>query len=299
MVKNSKIAIIIVNWKQYQLTKLCLYSLQKIKYDNYQIILIDNESNPKELKKIKNQFDKIITFPNQKNLGFTGANNIGIEYAIKNDFEYVMLINNDTEVEKNFINPLIELLEKNQNFGAAQPLILNYYNRNKVWSAGGFLNKFFGYTYMIKSPEGIKKNIDWITGCCFFLRTDVIKKIGLLDEKFFAYYEDVDWSIRIKNAGYDLAFVKSSVVYHHGSKSSKNESNEGTLSPFVHYLNIRNHIFLLRKNKDVFNSVGVLFFQFFKIVSYSVYFIVRVRINKLNMVYKGLVDGLMKNIIHK
>lgn len=299
MVKNSKIAIIIVNWKQYQLTKLCLYSLQKIKYDNYQIILIDNESNPKELKKIKNQFDKIITFPNQKNLGFTGANNIGIEYAIKNDFEYVMLINNDTEVEKNFINPLIELLEKNQNFGAAQPLILNYYNRNKVWSAGGFLNKFFGYTYVIKSPEGIKKNIDWITGCCFFLRTDVIKKIGLLDENFFAYYEDVDWSIRIKNAGYDLAFVKSSVVYHHGSKSSKNESNEGTLSPFVHYLNIRNHIFLLRKNKDVFNSVGVLFFQFFKIVSYSVYFIVRVRINKLNMVYKGLVDGLMKNIIHK
>ena len=299
MVKNSKIAIIIVNWKQYQLTKLCLYSLQKIKYDNYQIILIDNESNPKELKKIKNQFDKIITFPNQKNLGFTGANNVGIEYAIKNDFEYVMLINNDTEVEKNFINPLIELLEKNQNFGAAQPLILNYYNRNKVWSAGGFLNKFFGYTYVIKSPEGIKKNIDWITGCCFFLRTDVIKKIGLLDENFFAYYEDVDWSIRIKNAGYDLAFVKSSVVYHHGSKSSKNESNEGTLSPFVHYLNIRNHIFLLRKNKDVFNSVGVLFFQFFKIVSYSVYFIVRVRINKLNMVYKGLVDGLMKNIIHK
>ena len=299
MVKNSKIAIIIVNWKQYQLTKLCLYSLQKIKYDNYQIILIDNESNPKELKKIKNQFDKIITFPNQKNLGFTGANNIGIEYAIKNDFEYVMLINNDTEVEKNFINPLIEVLEKNQNFGAAQPLILNYYNRNKVWSAGGFLNKFFGYTYVIKSPEGIKKNIDWITGCCFFLRTDVIKKIGLLDENFFAYYEDVDWSIRIKNAGYDLAFVKSSVVYHHGSKSSKNESNEGTLSPFVHYLNIRNHIFLLRKNKDVFNSVGVLFFQFFKIVSYSVYFIVRVRINKLNMVYKGLVDGLMKNIIHK
>ena len=299
MVKNSKIAIIIVNWKQYQLTKLCLYSLQKIKYDNYQIILIDNESNPKELKKIKNQFDKIITFPNQKNLGFTGANNVGIEYAIKNEFKYVMLINNDTEVEKNFINPLIELLEKNQNFGAAQPLILNYYNRNKVWSAGGFLNKFFGYTYVIKSPEGIKKNIDWITGCCFFLRTDVIKKIGLLDEKFFAYYEDVDWSIRIKNAGYDLAFVKSSVVYHHGSKSSKNESNEGTLSPFVHYLNIRNHIFLLRKNKDLFNSVGVLFFQFFKIVSYSVYFIVRVRINKLNMVYKGLVDGLMKNIIHK
>ena len=299
MIKNSKVAIIIVNWKQYELTKSCLFSLKKINCDDHQIILIDNESNQKELKSIKNQFKNIIIFSNERNLGFTGANNIGIKYAIKNEFEYVMLINNDTEVEKNFINPLIDSLEKYKNLGAVQPLILNFSKIKKVWNAGGFLNKFFGYSYVNKNTEGIKKNIDWITGCCFFVRTEVIKKIGLLDESFFAYYEDVDWSIRIKNAGYDLAFIKSSVIYHHCSKSSLNELSQGKLSPFVHYLNIKNHILLLRKNIDIFNFTGVLLFQFFKIISYSIYFIVRLRINKLNMVYKGLRDGLSKNIVQK
>ena len=299
MVKNSKVAIIIVNWKQYELTKSCLFSLKKINYNDYQIILIDNESNLKELKVIKNQFDNIITFSNERNLGFTEANNIGIKHAIKNEFEYVLLINNDTEVEKNFINPLLDSLEKNKNLGAVQPLILNFVNRKKVWNAGGFLNKFFGYSYVNKNKELIKNNIDWITGCCFFIKVEVIKKIGLLDESFFAYYEDVDWSIKIKNTGFDLAFINSSVIYHHGSKSSQNELSEGTLSPFVHYLNIRNHILLLRKNRDIFNFLGVLLFQFFKIISYSIYFILRLRINKLNMVYKGLIDGLNKNIVQK
>ena len=144
MIKNSKVAIIIVNWKQYELTKSCLFSLKKINYDDHQIILIDNESNQKELKSIKNQFKNIIIFSNERNLGFTGANNIGIKHAIKNEFEYVMLINNDTEVEKNFINPLIDSLEKNKSLGAVQPLILNFDSRKKVWNAGGFLNKFFG-----------------------------------------------------------------------------------------------------------------------------------------------------------
>jgi|TARA_B110000467_G_C18266415_1_gene449557 GT2 family glycosyltransferase len=295
MIQNNKVAIIIVNWKQYELTKSCLSTLKSSKFNDFQIILIDNESNQKELNDLKNQFDQVKTFTSEKNLGFTGANNIGINYAIKNQFEYVMLLNNDTEIDKNFINPLLEAFQKYNKLGAVQPVIMNFYQNKKVWNAGGNLNKFFGYTSVIKKPKYINRKIDWITGCCILIKTVVIKKVGLLDENFFAYYEDVDWSIRIKKAGYDLAVVKSSLIYHHGSKASKNESSEGTLSPFVHYLNIRNHIFLLRKNKDIFNSFGILVFQFFKILSYSLYFTIRLRINKLKMVYNGLKDGFRNN----
>ena len=295
MIQNNKVAIIIVNWKQYELTKSCLSTLKSSKFNDFQIILIDNESNQKDLNDLKNQFDQVKTFTSEKNLGFTGANNIGINYAIKNQFEYVMLLNNDTEIDKNFINPLLEAFQKYNKLGAVQPVIMNFYQNKKVWNAGGNLNKFFGYTSVIKKPKYINRKIDWITGCCILIKTEVIKKVGLLDENFFAYYEDVDWSIRIKKAGYDLAVVKSSLIYHHGSKASKNESSEGTLSPFVHYLNIRNHIFLLRKNKDIFNSFGILVFQFFKILSYSLYFTIRLRINKLKMVYNGLKDGFRNN----
>ena len=295
MIQNNKIAIIIVNWKQYELTKSCLSTLKSSKFNDFQIILIDNESNQKELNDLKNQFDQVKTFTSEKNLGFTGANNIGINYAIKNQFEYVMLLNNDTEIDKNFINPLLKAFQKYNKLGAVQPVIMNFYQNKKVWNAGGNLNKFFGYTSVIKKPKYINRKIDWITGCCILIKTEVIKKVGLLDENFFAYYEDVDWSIRIKKAGYDLAVVKSSLIYHHGSKASKNESSEGTLSPFVHYLNIRNHIFLLRKNKDIFNSFGILVFQFFKILSYSLYFTIRLRINKLKMVCNGLKDGFRNN----
>lgn len=295
MIQNNKVAIIIVNWKQYELTKSCLSTLKSSKFNDFQIILIDNESNQKELNDLKNQFDQVKTFTSEKNLGFTGANNIGINYAIKNQFEYVMLLNNDTEIDKNFINPLLEAFQKYNKLGAVQPVIMNFYQNKKVWNAGGNLNKFFGYTSVIKKPKYINRKIDWITGCCILIKTDVIKKVGLLDENFFAYYEDVDWSIRIKKAGYDLAVVKSSLIYHHGSKASKNESSEGILSPFVHYLNIRNHIFLLRKNKDIFNSFGILVFQFFKILSYTLYFTIRLRINKLKMVYNGFKDGFRNN----
>ena len=295
MIQNNKVAIIIVNWKQYELTKSCLSTLKSSKFNDFQIILIDNESNQKELNDLKNQFDQVKTFTSEKNLGFTGANNIGINYAIKNQFEYVMLLNNDTEIDKNFINPLLKAFQKYNKLGAVQPVIMNFYQNKKVWNAGGNLNKFFGYTSVIKKPKYVNRKIDWITGGCILIKTEVIKKVGLLDENFFAYYEDVDWSIRIKKAGYDLAVVKSSLIYHHGSKASKNESSEGTLSPFVHYLNIRNHIFLLRKNKDIFNFFGILVFQFFKILSYFIYFTIRLRINKLKMLYNGLKDGFRNN----
>ena len=131
------------------------------------------------------------------------------------------------------------------------------------------------------------------------LKTKVINKVGLMDEHFFAYYEDVDWSLRIKKLGYKLGIVESSVIFHHGTKSSNNSNSEGNLSPFVHYLNIRNHIYLVKKHSDKFNFIGVLLYQFFKILFYSVYFILRLRFSKLKMIYRGLNDGINNKQIKK
>ena len=291
MSPNKKLAIIIINWKQYDLTKKCILSVSKVKFENYKIILVDNESNETNLNLLLNDFDDLKVIKNKSNLGFGVANNQAINYALNENYDYVMLLNNDTEVDHNFISPLINSIEKNSSIGGVQPLIMNYNNRDLIWSAGGYINKFFGNTTTNKSL-GKKLNLDWITGCCMLLKTEVIKKTKLLDENFFAYYEDVDWSLRIKDLGYSLQLVDNSLVYHHGSVSSNNSSSEGKLSPYVHYLNFKNHIYLLRKHIEEFNLFGVILYQLIKLLFYSIYFILRFRFNKLKMIYKGLIDGM-------
>ena len=296
---NKKIAIIIVNWKQYELTINCLLSLEKLEYKNFKVIIVDNESNFEKVNKIKSGFTKVEVIESKENLGFASANNIGIKYAIKNKIEYLMLLNNDTEVNKKFLAPLLNSFKNDNLLGAVQPLIMNYNNRAKVWNAGGYLNNFFGFPYTNNKIKNKNLQIDWITGCCIVLKTKVIKKAGLMDEDFFAYYEDVDWSLRIKKLGYKLGVVDSSVIFHHGTKSSNNSNFEGNLSPFVHYLNIRNHIYLIKKHGDKFNFIGVVFYQFFKIFFYSIYFLLRLRFNKLKMVYNGFIDGINYKQIKK
>lgn len=298
-INKPSIAVILVNWKKYNLTSKCIDSLNKSNYKNFKIILVDNEYSEKSSIELKNQHKDIVVFKEKNNLGFAGGNNIGIRYALENDYDYIMLLNNDTEVKENFILPLVERIEKDHFLGAVQPLILNFSNKSIIWNAGGKLNKFLGLTSTRLNNNKLNSSIvfddytDWISGCCILIKSEILTKVGLLDEKFFNYYEDVDWSLRMKNLGYDLGFVKESIIYHHGSSSSKNKKNTGGLISFkIHYFNIRNHILLLKKHKNLFNFFGIVFFQIIKITSYIFYFLIRFRFNKLTMVLKGLKHGL-------
>jgi GT2 family glycosyltransferase len=298
-INKPSIAVILVNWKKYNLTSNCIDSLNKSNYKNFKIILVDNEYSEKSLIELKNKYKELIVFKEKNNLGFAGGNNIGIRYALENDYDYIMLLNNDTEVTENFILPLVERIEKDHSLGAVQPLILNFLNKSIIWNAGGKLNKFLGITLTRLNSNKLNSSIvfddftDWISGCCILIKSEIVKKIGLLDEKFFTYYEDIDWSLRMKSLGYDLGFVKESIIYHHGLSSSKNKKNrEGVISSKIHYFNIRNHILLLKKHNNLFNFFGIVFFQIIKITSYIFYFLIRFRFNKLTMVLKGLKHGL-------
>ncbi|MBT3442419.1 MAG: glycosyltransferase family 2 protein [Flavobacteriaceae bacterium] len=298
-INKLSIAVILVNWKKYNLTSKCIDSLNKSNYKNFKIILVDNEYSEKSLIELKNKHKELIVFKEKNNLGFASGNNIGIRYALENDYDYIMLLNNDTEVTENFILPLVERMEKNLFLAAVQPLILNFSNKSIIWNAGGKLNKFLGLTSTRLNNNKLNSSIvfddytDWISGCCILIKSEILTKVGLLDEKFFNYYEDVDWSLRMKNLGYDLGFVKESIIYHHGSSSSKNKkTKEGVISSKIHYFNIRNHILLLKKHKNLFNFFGIVFFQIIKTTSYIFYFLIKFRFNKLTMVLKGLKHGL-------
>ena len=298
--KEPKIAIIIINWNTYQLTFNCLKSLKACTYNNKTIFLVDNGSEDGSGDKIALEFPDINFIKNEINEGFTGANNKALKVILKQNFDYVLLLNNDTEVKPNFLSLLEARMDSDQNLAATQPLILDFPNKNTIWNAGGSFNSFFCLFKtrckgMIYNPKlKIDTYTQWISGCCILVKIAVIKKVGLLDNRFFIYFEDADWSIRMTNLGYKLGVVPESIIYHHssGSNVKNNTSSEGNLSPYSHYLNVRNHIYLIKKHSFLFNNLGSWLYQIFKIFSYSIYFILRGRLGKFKMVWRGVLDGV-------
>ena len=298
--KEPKIAIIIINWNTYQLTFNCLKSLEACTYKNKIIFFVDNGSKDGSGDKIALEFPDINYIQNEINEGFTGANNIALKVILKQNFDYVLLLNNDTEVKPNFLSLLEARMDSDQNLAATQPLILDFPNKNTIWNAGGSFNSFFCLFKtrckgMIYNPKlKIDTYTQWISGCCILVKIAVIKKVGLLDNRFFIYFEDADWSIRMTNLGYKLGVVPESIIYHHssGSNVKNNTSSEGNLSPYSHYLNVRNHIYLIKKHSFLFNNLGSLIYQILKITSYSIYFILRFRFGKFKMVWRGVLDGI-------
>jgi len=304
MKNKDRVAIVIVNWNTYKLTRSCIVSLNKCVHKNFEIFLVDNNSSDESVEKLKKEFKNLHFILNNKNTGFCKANNQAIEKILsKNTFNFIMLLNSDTEVSPFFIKPLVDKFKSNEKIGAVQPLILNWSDKSSIWKYEGDINRTFGITShrnknKIFSDEKMKSYTEWVSGCCIFTTPSIFKEVGLFDEIFFAYYEDVDWSIRLKKQNYLIALSKLSVVYHHESGSSKSskKQNEGYLSPKSHYYNFRNHIILLRKHKSDYNSLGIVIFQLLKITLFSLYFILRLRKKKFINLWKGVYDGLRVKI---
>ena len=277
----KQIAIIIVNWNSYDLTHDTLVSLSKTTYTNYDIIVVDNCSEDGSGDKLKENLSNIILLQSTKNNGFTGGNNIGMQYAIEHGYENVLLLNNDVAVAPNFIEPLLQKLASHEKISAVQPLIYFHHNHELIWNAGSKYNALLGiprtpqYNKKDIGQQEIKKQkqIDWITGCAIMLKTKALQKVGLFRESFFIYYEDVD----------HIAGM---------SHKSKEKTMEGYISPKVHFLNARNRIWVLKKYTYTLAIPFVVLYQIFYFFGIGFYFIFRRRWAKLEAWNKGIWDGL-------
>ena len=158
---------------------------------------MDNGSIDGSGERLKSEFPEIELLTSPDNIGFTGGNNLGIQWALDHSYDQVLLLNNDTLVEPDFLDPLVSFLEQNQDYGAVQPKIMFEAERNKLLNAGGGYFKGLEMTWSIglgQLDEGQfdqEKDTHWITGCAILVRSAVIRQVGMLDNRFFAYYEDV------------------------------------------------------------------------------------------------------------
>ena len=226
--KKVKVALIIVNYKSSFLLPILFKSIFKnVKNINrYKILVVDNNSNDKNLLKVKREFSKYKNIEYiflKKNLGFAGGNNVGIK-KIKAD--YYCLINPDIILINDAVNILIEALSKNKRYGIGGPLIYSSDNKliYKYYKIGGVLYEIskiikldWIYNLFYKEKYKIQNKIievDWVTGAFFMIKADVIKKIGYMDESFFLYSEESDYCIKAKKEGFKIIVAKEGKVIH-------------------------------------------------------------------------------------
>ena len=155
---QKKIFVVIVNWNGYQDTQACLESLLGTDYNIFQIIVIDNGSNDDSLVQIKNNFPQIKIIETGRNLGFAGGNNIGVKYALEYDADYIMLLNSDTIVDKEFLAPLVDFLEDHPSAGSVQPKLLRFSSNQIIDSLGHKITKYIAQdiNFGLKDDKSIK-----------------------------------------------------------------------------------------------------------------------------------------------
>ncbi len=300
---KKQTALILVNWNSFEYTNQCLISLNNC-IQNFEVIVVDNGSTDGSGEELKAQHPHITLIPSATNMGFAGGNNVGINYAIDHSFEYIMLLNNDTFVAPDFLDVLVNYMDEHPEVGIIQPKIYCHHDKSLIWDGGSYFNPIFTLPY---TPGALKKEraahnqlkkVDWVTGCAFFTRANILKKSGLLNEKFFIYFEDVDLSFRIKKLGYQLIYHPKSVVYHIAGMSNKSKSKqkEGYVNPIVHYLIQRNRIWFLKRYTNPIFVVPTILYHASYSIAVMIYFTLRGRFKKLNALLRGIKDGIWDSL---
>ncbi|TFV95688.1 glycosyltransferase family 2 protein [Algoriphagus kandeliae] len=293
---NPSVAIILVNWNGLIFTRACLKSLQSLDYTAFEIFVVDNGSENPEGAQLKEEFPHIHLLETGKNLGFSGGNNVGIRKALELGFSHILLLNNDTEVEAGFLGNMMHQFSHNPKLGILQPLICFLHEKQKIWGAGGKWQKLLGRAITLGDRKNIQsyspktEELDWATGCCMLIKREAILEAGLLNEQYFAYFEDVEWSLRIRKQGFEIALVPEARIYHEAGGSSKKKHDEGVLSPRVFYYHVRNQLFLLRSSNSNLSFVGFSY-HIVRFTLWMIYFLLRGRFKKLKAVAKGIRDG--------
>lgn len=273
------------------------------KSNNKPILLFEydeevSDKNDKKEPPNSHNFDKnqLILIKNDENYGFPGGNNVGMRFALKNiNPDYILLLNNDTVVDNHFLSELVESGEVHDNIGILGPKIYFYDEPNTIWSAGCKISWKLsrgiqiGSNDLDKGQYDEKREVEYVSGSAFLIKTEVIQKIGLMDEKYFLYFEESDWTLRANQVGYKSLYVPMANIWHKVSRSGG-----GISKPVGLYYITRNRWIFMKKwakKSDywifiVYQFLGALIFPLGLIIYYR-------NLDLFCVYYKGFWEGII------
>jgi GT2 family glycosyltransferase len=265
MIDTPKVAIVILNWNGIKYLRDFLPSIMASTWSNLDVVVGDNGSSDGSLDFLRNEYPSIKIIENKANYGFTGGYNRVLAQV---QADYLILLNSDVEVMPNWIEPVIDLMENDEQIAVAAPKIRSYHQKTHfehAGAAGGFIDKL-GYPfcrgrifYEIEEDRGqydLPSEIFWATGAALFIKKKYWGLSGGFDETFFAHMEEIDLCWRLKNMGYKVMYCPQSVVYHVGGGTLNAEN------PFKTYLNFRNNLLLLKNNLPFWRAFFIISLRF-------------------------------------
>ena len=242
-----KVYIIILNWNGPKDTLECLESVFKLDYPNFEVAVVDNGSIDNSVEVIRNTYPRVRLIENKENLGYAGGNNVGMRYALKNEADYVWLLNNDAVVEVDTLTKLVNTSRKCPQTGLISPIVYYYEVPEKIQFCGSYADL---NNQKIVCPADKNLQIDGdftngenvcLWGTALLIKKEVIDRIGYLDEEFFAYWEDTEYSLRSIKAGFRNMIEPLSKVYHKNQSPETEVPNKGI---YFYYFMTRNEYFL-------------------------------------------------------
>jgi len=262
---KPKVSIVLLNLNGYEDTRDCLVSLRRVQYANFEVTVVDNGSDDDSFERLQTEFPDIRLLGSKENLGFTGGNNLGIEDALCRDAAYVLLLNNDTVVDPDFLTHLVQVGESDPRIGILGPKIFYASEPQRIWFAGGYVRYGTGACGHLGhdqlDQDGKFSHIadtPFITGCALLVKSAVLREVGLLDLRLFVYWEDADFCMRVRKAGYRCVFVPMARVWHKISQTC------GLESSFTLYLGTRNQLTWTAEHIPFPYKPGALAFVFTK-----------------------------------
>jgi GT2 family glycosyltransferase len=245
---QPRVATVILNTNRRDDTMACLVSLHKGDYPNHTIIVLDNASTDGSVEAIHIAFPRVEIIALSENRGYAGNNNVGIAAALARGADWVLVLNEDTLLAPDCISTLVEVGEQDARIGIVGPMVYHADEPNVIQSAGGWMDARWraGHLGQNEADRGQftePHDVVWISGCAIMVRRAVIEQVGMLDDRFFYYWEETEWCMRARKACWRIVHAPAAKLWHKGVRRDYRPG------PNVAYYGVRNRFMLLAKHR--------------------------------------------------
>ena len=292
--KDPLVISVILNSNRRQDTLECLASLMQSSYPDHRAIVIDNHSNDGSVQAILTNFPTVQIVELAENHGYAGNNNVGIHYALEQGADWVFVLNEDTILAKDCLSRLLETGESDERIGIVGPMVYHHADPNIIQTAGGRLGSRWEAWHLAEDEEDRGQYqsphlVEWVSGCGILVRRAVIEQVGVIDERYFYYWEETEWCLRAGKAGWQVMHVPKAKLWHKGVQRNHQPK------PLVTYYATRNRLLTLFKHRAPASAQIFAWAQLLKILTV---WSVRPRWKNMhahrNAMWRGMVDFLFR-----